>query len=149
MRDVLTPRLSTLTHDPPRRRHGRVFVGTPAAARGRTFRVVFVPGLAERMFPQEIREDALLPDRRREQINTALVTQPRRAADERVQLTLAVGAASERLFVSYPRVELNESRPRVPSFYVLDILRAIEGHIPPAPVIADRAAEPREPAFAH
>ena len=139
LRDVLTPRLSTLTHEPPRRRHGRVFVGTPAAARGRTFRVVFVPGLAERMFPQKIREDALLPDRRREQINTALVTQPRRAADERVQLTLAVGAASERLFVSYPRVELNESRPRVPSFYVLDILRAIEGHIPPAPVIADRA----------
>ena len=139
VRDVLTPRLSTLTHEPPRRRHGRVFVGTPAAARGRTFRVVFVPGLAERMFPQKIREDALLPDRRREQIDTALVTQPRRAADERMQLTLAVGAASERLFVSYPRVELNESRPRVPSFYVLDILRAIEGHIPPAPVIADRA----------
>ncbi len=30
VRDVLTPRLSTLTHEPPRRRHGRVFVGTPA-----------------------------------------------------------------------------------------------------------------------
>jgi ATP-dependent helicase/nuclease subunit B len=44
VRDVLTPRLSTLTHEPPRRRHGRVFVGTPAAARGRSFRVVFVPG---------------------------------------------------------------------------------------------------------
>jgi hypothetical protein len=139
VRDVLTPRLSTLTHEPPRRRHGRVFVGTPAAARGRAFRVVFVPGLAERMFPQKIREDALLPDGRREQIDTALVTQPRRAADERLHLSLAVGAASERLYVSYPRVELNESRPRVPSFYVLDILRAIEGRIPPAPAIADRA----------
>ena len=32
----------------------------------------------------------------------------------------------------FPRVELNESRQRVPSFYVLDIARAIEGHIPPA-----------------
>lgn len=139
VRDVLTPRLSTLTHEPPRRREGRVFVGTPAAARGRAFRVVFVPGLAERMFPQKIREDALLPDRRRRSIGPQLATQPDRAAIERLQLTLAVGAAAERLYVSYPRVELNESRPRVPSFYVLDILRAIQGYIPPARVIAERA----------
>ena len=141
VRDVLTPRLSTLTHEPPRRRHGRVFVGTPGAARGRSFEVVFVPGLAERMFPQRIREDSLLPDRRREATDAALITQPRRAADERLQLTLAVGAAAERLYVSFPRIELNESRPRVPSFYVLDIARAIEGHIPPAQEIAERALQ--------
>ena len=141
VRDVLTPRLSTLTHEPPRRRHGRVFVGTPGAARGRSFRIVFVPGLAERMFPQRIREDALLPDTRRQAADSALATQARRAADERLQLTLAVGAASERLYVSYPRVELNESRQRVPSFYVLDIARAIEGHIPPASTLAARASE--------
>ncbi len=71
----------------------------------------------------------------------ALATQTRRAADERLQLTLAVGAAAERLYVSYPRVELNESRQRVPSFYVLDIARAIEGHIPPASTLAARASE--------
>jgi len=141
VRDVLTPRLSTLTHEPPRRRHGRVFVGTPSAARGRSFKVVFVPGLAERMFPQRIREDSLLPDHRRETTAAALATQPRRAADERLQLTLAVGAAAERLYVSFPRIELNESRPRVPSFYVLDIARAIEGHIPPAQAIAERALQ--------
>lgn len=141
VRDVLTPRLSTLTHEPPRRRHGRVFVGTPAAARGRSFRVVCVPGLAERMFPQRIREDSLLPDHRREAADGALATQTRRAADERLQLTLAVGAASDRLYVSYPRVELNESRQRVPSFYVLDIARAIEGRIPPPSALAARASE--------
>ena len=71
----------------------------------------------------------------------ALATQTRRAADERLQLTLAVGAAAERLYVSFPRVELNESRPRVPSFYVLDILRAIEGRIPPAQSIGERALQ--------
>ena len=141
VRDVLTPRLSTLTHEPPRRRHGRVFVGTPGAARGRSFTVVFIPGLAERMFPQKIREDSLLPDDRRQHTDAALATQPRRAADERLQLTLAVGAAAERLYVSFPRVELNESRPRVPSFYVLDILRAIEGRIPPAQSIGGRAMQ--------
>ena len=141
VRDVLTPRLSTLTHEPPRRRHGRVFIGTPSAARGRSFKVVFVPGLAERMFPQKIREDSLLPDERRHATDPALTTQAQRAADERLQLTLAVGAAAERLYFSYPRVELNESRSRVPSFYVLDIIRAIEGRIPPAKSIADRAFE--------
>jgi RecB family exonuclease len=139
VRDVLTPRLSTLTHEPPRRRHGRVFIGTPAAARGRTFRVVFIPGLAERMFPQKIREDALLPDQRRIATDEALATQTDRGDAERLQLALAVGAAAERLYVSFPRVELNESRPRVPSFYVLEIVRAIEGRIPDARSIAERA----------
>lgn len=139
VRDVLAPRLGTLTHEPPRHRFGRVFVGTPHAARGRSFRVVFVPGLAERVFPQRIREDALLLDERREAISSGLALQSHRASDERLQLSLAVGAARERLYLSYPRVELNESRPRVPSFYVLDIVRAIEGAIPPSARIADRA----------
>ena len=139
VRDVLTPRLSTLTHEPPRRRQGRVFVGTPSAARGRTFTVVFVPGLAERMFPQKVREDSLLPDHRRVATASTLATQARRTADERLQLTLAVGAAAERLYLSFPRVEINESRPRVPSFYVLEIARAIEGSIPDARSIAERA----------
>ena len=59
---MLTERLLTLESEPPARRFGRVFVGTPQQARGRSFRVVFVPGLAERMFPQKPREDPLLLD---------------------------------------------------------------------------------------
>jgi len=137
--DVLAPRLSTLTHEPPRRRFGRVFVGTPQAARGRSFRIVFVPGLAERVFPQRIREDALLLDHRRDGFGDSLARQPARAADERLQLLLAAGAARERIYVSYPRLELNESRPRVPSFYVLDVVRAIEGSIPSAARVAEHA----------
>ena len=61
-RDVLHDRLVTLDWEPPARRYGRVFVGTPHQARGRTFRVVFVPGLAERVVPQRPREDPLLLD---------------------------------------------------------------------------------------
>ena len=56
-RDVLRGRLVTLDWPPPLRRYGRVFVGTPHQARGRTFRVVFVPGLAERVVPQRPHED--------------------------------------------------------------------------------------------
>ena len=139
VRDVLSPRLLMLTHEPPRRRQGRVFVGVPSAARGRSARVVFVPGLAERVFPQRLREDALLLDERRQQLSGSLTQQKQRADDERLQLRLAVGAASDRVYVSWPRVELQESRQRVPSFYVLDIARAVEGRIPPYAEIRDRA----------
>ena len=139
VREVLTPRLLTLTHEPPRRRHGRVFVGTPHAARGRAFRVVFVPGLAERVFPQRLREDPLLLDASAGQLAAPLANQKQRADDERLQLRLAVGAASERVYLSWPRLELQESRPRVPSFYVLDVARAVEGHIPAYAAIRDRA----------
>ena len=62
VRDVLADRLLSLEVDPPANRYGRVFVGSPHQARGRAFKVVFVPGLAERLFPQKLREDPLLLD---------------------------------------------------------------------------------------
>jgi hypothetical protein len=139
VREVLAPRLRTLTHEPPRRRQGRVFVGTCHAARGRSFRVVFVPGLTERVFPQRLREDALLLDRRRAALGADLAVRQTRADDERLQLRLAVGAATERAYVSYPRVELRESRARVPSFYVLDVVRAVTGAVPNYSQVAEQA----------
>lgn len=129
-RRVLSERLLTLESSPPSRRFGRIFVGTPQQARGRSFRVVFVPGLAERMFPQKPREDPLLLDALRMQADSSLVTQPHRLAAERLLLQLAAGAASERLYVSYPRIDLSESRARVPSFYALDLMRAATGRVP-------------------
>ena len=128
-RRVLADRLLTLEADPPARRFGRVFVGTPEQARGRAFRVVFVPGLAERVFPQKPREDPLLLDAQRLRIDAPLAVQHERLRDERRLLQLAVGAAAERLYVSYPRIDLNESRARVPSFYALDLMRAATGRV--------------------
>ena len=115
--------------------------GRRQAARGRTFRVVFVPGLAERIFPQRLREDALLLDARRAELGAPLAVADTRADDERLQLRLAVGAAAERIHLSYPRLELAESRPRVPSFYVLDVLRATTGRIPRYKALSDLAFE--------
>ncbi len=140
VRDVLTPRLLTLTHEPRRRRQGQVFIGTPQSARGRTFSVVFVPGMAERIFPQRLREDALLLDARRAALDPALPVTDTRADEERLQLRLAVGAATARLHLSYPRLELAESRPRVPSFYVLDVMRATTGAIPRYDAVAEDAS---------
>jgi CRISPR/Cas system-associated exonuclease Cas4 (RecB family) len=129
-RRVLAERLLTIESEPPAHRYGRVFVGTPDQARGRSFRVVFVPGLAERMFPQKPREDPMMLDGMREVVDPALPTQRQRLAAERLLLQLAAGAATDRLYVSYPRIELSESRARVPSFYALDIMRAATGRVP-------------------
>lgn len=141
-RDVLHARLVSLDRHPPARRYGRLFVGTPHQARGRTFRVVFVPGLAERMVPQRPREDPLLLDERRRAIDLGLVGQGERASAERLLLKIAIGAASERLYLSYPRIDIAaESRARVPSFYALDVMRAITGEVPDHRVLAAGAAE--------
>ncbi len=134
---VLHERLVTLEEDPPAVRFGRVYVTTPEAARGRSFRIVFVPGLAERLFPQRPREDPLLPDAARRALAgrggkdaAKLKTQDERAEEERLRLRLALGAASERVVLSYPRVDVREARPRVPSFYGLDVWRAVRGTLP-------------------
>jgi CRISPR/Cas system-associated exonuclease Cas4 (RecB family) len=139
VRRVLSDRLLTLDSDPPPRRFGRIFVGTPNHARGRAFRVVFVPGLAERLFPQKPREDPLLLDDRRQELGASLPTQDDRLEAERLLLQIVAGAASERLYVSYPRIELTESRARVPSFYALDMMRAVTGSVPDHEWLEERA----------
>ena len=67
---------------------------------------------------------------------------------ERVLLHLAVGAASERLYVSYPRLDVAESRVRVPSFYALDVLRGATGAIPDHETLAAAAAAAGDPTLA-
>ena len=139
VRMVLMERLRSVDREPPSRRYGRVFVGNPAQARGRSFRVVFVPGLAERMFPRKSEQDPLLLDEAREAVGS-LLTRAERSRRERVLLHLAVGAAPERLYVSYPRIDVAEGRARVPSFYALDVLRGATGEIPDLPGLEREAA---------
>jgi ATP-dependent helicase/nuclease subunit B len=140
-RDVLAERLRTFDEHPQADRYGRVFVGSPHQARGRAFKVVFVPGLAERLFPQKLREDPLLLDEEmRRPLGARLLVQDDRAKAERLLLRLAVGAATERLWLSYPRLDVGGARPRVPSFYVLDVVRAVTGQIPHHEVLQREAA---------
>ncbi|HYX82819.1 MAG TPA: PD-(D/E)XK nuclease family protein, partial [Gemmatimonadales bacterium] len=130
VRDVLADRLIALEVEPPAHRYGRVFVCSPDKVRGRAFRIAFVPGLAERLFPQKLREDPLLLDDLRREIGGGLTLQEDRAEHERLLLRLAVGVATERLYVSFPRIEAAEARARVPSFYALEVMRAVTGRIP-------------------
>src|SRR5205823_6149280 len=76
---VLANRLSTVEADPPPRRYGRVLVASPSQLRGRSFDVVFIPALAERMFPQKLREDPLLLDEARQRLAAGMPVQGDRA----------------------------------------------------------------------
>jgi CRISPR/Cas system-associated exonuclease Cas4 (RecB family) len=136
---VLGERLRFLRQDPPAQRWGRVFVGSVEEARGREFGVVFLPGLAEGLFPQRALEDPLLLDEFRHAVSEHLPLRTDRVADERLRLHLAVAAARDRLVVSYPRMEVAEGRPRVPSFYALELPRAVEGSLPELKAFEDRA----------
>lgn len=126
---VLAPRLAEVIVPRTTRRYGHVLVATVEAIRGMAFDVVFIPGLAERMFPQKVIEDPLLLDDVRTELGE-LVTRDGRVADERLSLRLAIGAACKRAVVSYPRIDLDQGRPRVPSFYGLEVLEAAEGALP-------------------
>lgn len=136
---VLARRLLELSAPPARQRYGCVFVAPAEAARGLCFDVVFVPGLAEKLFPRKIQEEPILLDAVRARLDGALAVNEDRVARERRALRLAVGAARERLVLSYPRLDLDQSRPRVPSFYALEALRAAEGRLPGFDELARRA----------
>ena len=115
---------------PPAQRYGAVFIGPVEAARGMSFDAVFIPGLAERLFPRKIVEDPIILDSLRTELNAGLATNEQRLAQERLALGIAVGAAERRLYLSYPRLDLQQGRPRVPSFYALEAVRAAEGRLP-------------------
>lgn len=137
VRHVLGPHLLELPSPPPARRYGRVFVGPVHAARGLDFDLVLVAGLGERIFPPRLFEDPLLLDPHRRGL--PLDTAPARHEEERLLLHLAVGASSGRVVLSWPRIELDQVRARVPSVYALDAVRAVEGRVPSFRELGHRA----------
>ncbi|HEU4764650.1 MAG TPA: PD-(D/E)XK nuclease family protein, partial [Candidatus Eisenbacteria bacterium] len=128
---VLAPRLRELAAPPASRPEGAVFVAPIEMARGLMFDVVFVPGMAEKLFPPRILEDPLLPDEARRALGADLLaTQDSRVQEHRLALRLAVGAAGRHAALSWPRVDVEMARARVPSFYGLEAIRAMEGRLP-------------------
>jgi RecB family exonuclease len=136
---VLERSLLEVAVPPPPRRYGKVFVGPVEAARGLSFDMVFVPGLAEKLFPQKVVEEPILLDTLRERIAGSLATNQARLEGERLAFALAAGAAEHRICFSYPRLDLDKGRPRVPSFYALEAMRASEGRLPDFAELARRA----------
>jgi hypothetical protein len=141
IRQVLAERLSFLRREPPLRRYGHVLVATIEEAAGRSFELVFLPGLAEGVFPRRPSEDPLLLDEYRRALGSALGVQDDRLHQERLLLRTAVAAARHALSVSYPRMDTVQGRARVPSFYALEVLRAALRRYPRSASL--RSAPPR------
>jgi len=137
---VLSDRLRFLRREPPLRRGGRVFVAGIDEARGRVFDSVFIPGLAEGVFPRRVAEDPLLLDVYRQKVSGTLTINRQRREHERLLLSIALAAAAKQFIFSYSRVDLAQSRPRVPSFYALEAIRAAHGYLPELRVFQEDAA---------
>ena len=105
---------------------GRVFVGELGMSLGVDFPLTIVPGLVEGGFPAAPRQDPILLDRERRQLAGLPLAEAARAL-ERVRFALAVGSGARRVVLTYPRVDAESGRPRVPSFLVLDLLEAVTG----------------------
>jgi CRISPR/Cas system-associated exonuclease Cas4 (RecB family) len=138
VRLVLEQRLTDVIDPPAASRYGKIYIATPDEARGMEFDVVFVPGLAEKMFPQKVIEDPILPDASRGDL--PLAKNEARSEAERLALRSCVGASVRRIVASYPRLDVEQARPRTPSFYALELLRAAEGVLPGFDDLARRAA---------
>src|SRR5262249_15762554 len=84
-------------------------------------------GLAERIVPQRPREDPLLLDDRRREVSSELLLQDERSRAERLLLKIGIGAATERLYLSYPRLDVPQTLAPVPPFYPPHVMRASRG----------------------
>ena len=144
--ETLRPHLVELREPTSGHRYGKVFVANLNEAGGRTFRVVFLPGLAERRFPAPVREDPLLSDTSRREISSELLTTRQRSQRERLTLQMALGAAQERLVASFPRRDSERNRPLLPSIYLMELWRADRGQLPTPQQILESSRRPDLPA---
>lgn len=95
------------------------------------FRAVAVMGLSERSFPPPPRQDPLLLDEERRQLNAAhgwaLPLRALGADREPMQFALAVGAATDCIQLSYARTETGDVRPQLPSSFFRAAASALAG----------------------
>lgn len=96
-------------------------------ARGESFRFLFILGLEEGLFPRQVREDPLLPDRLRRRLQDPAGYWIRPKLDgfeeERLLFSLLAASAVEGLYAVYSRSN-DEGGPRVPSLYLRELCRA-------------------------
>ncbi len=106
------------------------------AARGVPFKMVILPGMVEKSFPPLIRQDAILLDHERKILNRSLAGKEAeplplktegRLEEERLLYRLAIGAAKEKLILSFPRMEIGTGKERLPSSFLLASVKALTG----------------------
>ena len=105
---------------------GGCLSGELGVALGIDFPLTIVPGLVEGGFPAAPRQDPILLDAERRQLTGLPLAEEARGL-ERVRFALAVGSGARRVVLTYPRIDAESGRPRVPSFLVLDLLESVTG----------------------
>ncbi len=114
------------------RDRNRVQVYSVSLARQKEYRVVFAAGLLEKKFPVQIKEDPVFSDWERKLFNGVrdqhlLKEKLPRQSMERYLFYVAVTRASEKLFLTYPRLDL-EGKEALPSYYT-DEVKKIFGEV--------------------
>ncbi len=112
---------------------GGVCIAGLLEARGVQFRAVVVPGLTEKSFPAAGKQDPILLDTERHEIarrageDVLLPAKSARPVEERMLFALAVSAASERVTLTYSRLDVATARERVPSHFLIRLAEAQTG----------------------
>lgn len=135
------------------RDRNRVQVYSVSLARQKEYRVVFAAGLLEKKFPVQIKEDPVFSDWERKLFNGMaeegiLKEKLPRQAMERYLFYVALTRASEKLFLTYPRLDL-EGKEALPSYYVEEVRKIFGGTLPqkkqelgrPYPVLEEAVSE--------
>ncbi|MDQ2730795.1 MAG: hypothetical protein M3Y56_03975, partial [Armatimonadota bacterium] len=136
------------TYSLPRGKDDRVLLLDAYDVTPREFRVVFVAGLLEGLFPRRPAEDPFFRDGERSALAAAgvrLSTSLESADEEKLLFYRAVSAARDQLFLTYPRVS-GEGREVLRSFYV-DEVAAVLGDLGDrthSRTLANVAPEPHE-----
>jgi len=110
---ILSRRLPTVRFGDP-----AVYVGTLGAAAGLQFQAVRILGLSEGALPSPAREDAVLPDRMREQASPLVTVSGDRVLAQLHAFDRAVRCARARLTLSVPHSDLQRSERETSSLLV-------------------------------
>ena len=96
-----------------------------------SFDYIFLLGIKEGSFPGRFREDPILLDHEREKINVetsgTLKTARERNREVTGSLEMTITCAEKGWFGSFPAMDLISGDEEFPSFYLVDVVRQIEG----------------------
>jgi len=150
MRRWLESAIDRTERMPHRKDNGGIRVLDMMQLRGITCRHLFLVGINSGVLPRPPRPDAVLPDELRERLSTPETPIPVKKEgldEERLLLNLALGAATERIELTWQRAD-EAGRGRTPSLALRETARLSHGCPELAACLRDAAWHPSHPTLA-